>query len=173
MKIEFTKEIFNPVYLPTYTFRGRYLILWGSAGSGKSEWAAQKILLRSLTETPHRFLMLRKVAKSIKGSQYKLFEDIVARWGLGKFFDFKEMHITYLNNKNELIFAGLDDPEKLKSITGITSIWIEEPTELEEDDFKQIDLRMRGNTKYYKQIILTFNPIDDEHWLRKRFFTDK
>jgi phage terminase large subunit len=171
MKIEFTKEIFNDVYLPTYIFKGRYLILWGSAGSGKSEWAAQKILLRSLTETPHRFLMLRKVARSIKGSQYQLFRDIVSRWGLDKFFEFKEMHITYLPNGNELLFAGLDDPEKLKSITRITGTWIEEPTELEEDDFKQIDLRMRGETKNYLQHILTLNPIDDEHWIKHRFFT--
>jgi phage terminase large subunit len=73
-------------------------------------------------------------------------------------------------NGNEVIFLGLDDTEKLKSIHGITSIWIEEATELTEEDFMQVDLRLRGKTQHYKQIILTFNPISALHWIKKRFF---
>jgi PBSX family phage terminase large subunit len=66
--------------------------------------------------------------------------------------------------------VGLDDPEKLKSIADITSIWVEEGTELTQLDFDQLDLRLRGETEYYKQIIITFNPTDERHWLKKRFF---
>lgn len=80
------------------------------------------------------------------------------------------MRFTHLPTGNEILLAGLDDVERLKSIAGITSIWIEEATELNEGDFDQIDLRLRGETENYKQIILSFNPIDESHWLKKRFF---
>jgi len=80
------------------------------------------------------------------------------------------MRITFESSGSEIIFAGLDDVEKLKSISGITGIWIEEASELQESDFNQLDIRLRGVTKYYKQIILSFNPISVTHWLKKRFF---
>ena len=61
----------------------------------------------------------------------------------------------------------MDDVEKLKSIHGITGIWVEETTEITLSDFLQINLRLRGKTENYKQVILTFNPIDANHWLNK------
>ena len=76
-------------------------------------------------------------------------------------------------NGSEILFAGLDDVEKLKSIYNITGIWIEEASELLEGDFNQLDIRLRGKTKYYKQIIITFNPISIMHWLKRRFFDRK
>jgi phage terminase large subunit len=78
------------------------------------------------------------------------------------------MEIIYKPNENSLIPFGLDDVEKLKSITGITGTWGEEPTEIEEDEFKQVDLRMRGETKNYKQHIFSYNPINEDHWLKKK-----
>ena len=80
-----------------------------------------------------------------------------------------DMTITHLNG-SQIIFAGLDDVEKLKSIYNITMMWIEEASEINQADFHQLDLRLRGATKYYKQIIFTFNPVDINHWLKKRFF---
>jgi phage terminase large subunit len=71
---------------------------------------------------------------------------------------------------NEIILYGMDDPEKIKSIAGITGVWCEEATELNEGDFNQLELRVRGETENYKQFILTFNPINEDHWLKKRFF---
>ena len=79
------------------------------------------------------------------------------------------MEITCLNG-NSMIFMGLDDVEKLKSIVGITGVWIEEASELTREDFMQLDLRLRGRTAQYKQIILTFNPISVLNWLKKHFF---
>jgi len=67
----------------------------------------------------------------------------------------------------------MDDQEKLKSIEHITGIWIEEPNEISERDFLQIDLRLRGKTGSYKQLILTFNPISELLWLNKHFFGKK
>ncbi len=180
MEIEFNKEIFNDAYIPAFKFQGRYLHVYGSAGSGKSDWiAGGKILMRAMTEEGHRFLYYRKVAKTIRGSQFQLFKDIIQRWDymgvtanyhLSDLFKINktDMEIIYKPNGNQLISSGLDDVEKLKSIAGITGTWGEEMTEVEEDEFKQIDLRMRGITKNYKQHIFSYNPIDDSHWLKKK-----
>jgi phage terminase large subunit len=179
MEIEFDINILNESYIPAYNFRGRYLHLYGSAGSGKSVFAGQKLLLRTMTELEHRFLYYRKVAKTIRGSQFQLFKDIISRWdSLGLVTNYhlsdlfkinkSDMEIIYKPNENSLIPFGLDDVEKLKSITGITGTWGEEPTEIEEDEFKQVDLRMRGETQNYKQHIFSYNPINEDHWLKKK-----
>lgn len=80
------------------------------------------------------------------------------------------LEIEFHPTQGRLIFLGLDDVEKLKSITGITGVWVEEATELVEQDFHQVNMRLRGKTRYYKQIMLSFNPISAEHWLKRRFF---
>lgn len=80
-----------------------------------------------------------------------------------------DMRIVFRNG-SEIIFAGLDDVEKLKSIYDITGIWIEEASEITEADFNQLDIRLRGKTICYQQIIITFNPISILHWLKRRFF---
>jgi len=92
-------------------------------------------------------------------------------WGLDSIFKINksEMTMTCFNG-SVLLFKGIDDPEKIKSIDGITSIWIEEASELTLEDFTQLDLRLRGITEVAKQIILSFNPVSAEHWLKKRFF---
>ena len=167
------KEILiNDTYLPYVKNKDRYLVLYGSAGSGKSVFAAQKLIIRLATELHHRFLVVRKVANTIRSSAFQLILDVIAEFGIREHFTVNktEMKITYTRNGNEIWFGGLDDVEKLKSIAGITSIWIEEATELTSNDFDQIDLRLRGETLNYKQIILSFNPIDERHWLKKRFF---
>jgi phage terminase large subunit len=95
--------------------------------------------------------------------------------GLSHLFKFNksDLRITYTPHDSEFIFAGLDDVEKLKSIQGITDVWIEEATEISQDDFDQIDLRLRGISDIHKQITMTFNPIDAMHWIKKRFFDQK
>lgn len=135
-------------------------------------FSVQKVLFRILTESDHRFLVVRKVAKTIRNSIFALFKDIITQWGLLPHFDIIESKLVIINNLNgnEILFAGLDDVEKIKSIAGITSILIEEASELKQADFDQLDLRLRGYTKNYKQIILSFNPISVLHWLKKRFF---
>lgn len=176
IKIDLTAlpELTNDIYYPLYKDTSRYLVLYGGAGSGKSVFAAQKILVRMLTEQPHRFLVARKVARTLRFSVFSLFQDMIAQWELTPLFKVNksDMTITCING-NQILFAGLDDPEKLKSIAGITGIWIEEASELEQKDFQQLDLRLRGPTKYYKQIILTFNPISALHWLKKVFLISR
>lgn len=150
----------------------RYLVLYGGAGSGKSEFAGQKILLRVLAENNHRVVLVRKVGRTIRNSQFKLLKDQIIRYGLGDFFHIKdtEMTITCLATNSEIISVGLDDREKIKSLAQPTMIWYEEPTELAEREFRQMSMRLRGQLPYYKQEILSFNPISEHHWLRKEFF---
>lgn len=161
-----------PAFAPALGNTARYLILYGGAGSGKSVFASQKVILRCLAAR-HRFLVIRKVARTIRRSVFAEIKSRLIEFGL--YSDAKinssEMHIT-LPNGSEIMFAGVDDVEKLKSISGVTSIWLEEATELAEDDLAQIDMRLRGETPFYKQILITFNPISHLHWIKKRFFDD-
>lgn len=161
-------------FRPIFSNSNRYVISYGGAGSGKSYSAAQKIVLRLLSEHPHKFLVIRKVACTLKESVFALIKSIIYKLKLTDEFIFNvsPLEIIFARNGNRIIFSGLDDPEKIKSITDITSVWIEEATELTKADIDQIDLRLRGEHKHYFQIIMTFNPIDENHWLRERFFND-
>lgn len=174
-KIDFSRlpEIVNNVYYPLFWDESRYLVLYGSAGSGKSVFITQKILKRVIEETGHKFLVIRKVGKTLRESVFAEFRNTISNWGLFKLFKINktDMTITCLNG-NQIIFAGLDDVEKLKSISGITGIWVEEASEIEQQDLQQLDLRLRGKTNYYKQIILSFNPVSILHWLKTFFFDD-
>ncbi|WP_211749917.1 PBSX family phage terminase large subunit [Paenibacillus sp. Marseille-Q4541] len=167
----------NDTFYPLYTNKDRYLVLMGGGGSGKSVFTAQKIVLRTLTEKKHRILVLRKVAKTLRESVFMELKNAIYRWGLEKLFKIpkgtsSELHISCING-NEILFAGLDDVEKLKSISGITSVWMEEASECSPEDFRQLDIRLRGRTLHYKQMMITFNPIDINHWLKKEFFDIK
>jgi len=165
----------NHIYIPYLNNTARYLILFGSAGSGKSHFTAQKIILRLLTEPKHRFLCIRKVANTLRSSVYQLILDTIHDLGIYNEFDVNktEMRFTHRITHNEILLAGLDDVEKLKSIAGITGVWIEEATELIDSDFDQLDIRLRGETINYKQIILTFNPVNEKNWIKKRFFDNE
>lgn len=166
----------SPAFVPLFKDNSRYQVAWGGAGSGKSHIVARKKLYRLIKETkqPHKFLIVRKVNRTIKRSVFTLFRNIISRWGLYDEFDVNltDLTITYKKNGAQLMFTGMDDPEKLKSIEGVTGIWMEEATEFTQEDFEQLDLRLRGETAYQKQIILTLNPISEQHWIKRVFFDD-
>ncbi len=165
------RDTTNETFFPLYTDEHRYLVLMGGGGSGKSIFAGRKILERVTSESGHRILVCRKVARTIRESCYRqLLGQLEAHYqGVKYKVNKSDMTITFANG-SEILFAGLDDVEKLKSIYGITSIWIEEASELLEGDFNQLDIRLRDKTLFYQQIIITFNPISIMHWLKKRFF---
>lgn len=166
----------SPAFVPAFVDQSRYQVLWGGAGSGKSHVVARKVLYRLLKESDvkHNFLVIRKVDRTIKRSVFTLIRNIISRWGLNSEFDINltDKTIIYKPTGSQIMFSGLDDVEKLKSIEGVTSIWCEEATELAQEDFEQLDLRLRGNHGCLKQIILTLNPISEQHWIKKIFFDD-
>lgn len=166
----------SPAFVPAFVDQSRYQVLWGGAGSGKSHIVGRKLLYRMLKESDvqHKFLIVRKVNRTLKRSVFTLFRNLVSKWGLSSEFTVNntDLTITYNLNGSQLMFTGMDDPEKLKSIEGVTGIWMEEATEFTQEDFEQLDLRLRGVTKYVKQIILTLNPISEQHWIKRVFFDD-
>ena len=152
------------------SFTGRYLFYFGGAGSGKSVDGMQQCVKDILTQhdANHKMLFIRKVGRTIQDSIWTETKQIISNWGLTSLFSFNkvEKSIKYSVNGNEIIMKGLDDPEKIKSISGITRILAEEATELTEMDFMQLDLRLRGKSPYPLQFYVMFNPVDKDHWIR-------
>lgn len=165
------KSTNNDTFLTLFFDESRYLVMKGGGGSGKSIFAGRKVLERSTSEPGHRWLVCRKVAKTIRESCFAQLCGQVAEFypDSGYQINKSDMKITFRNG-SQILFAGLDDVEKLKSIYDITGIWIEEASELEEKDFNQLDIRLRTDFDQYLQMIITFNPISVTHWLKKRFF---
>ena len=165
----------NPIYKPIiFNDTNRYLVVKGSAASGKSRAIAQKLIIRMLGETGHRFLVTRKVKDTLKNSVYQELVTVINDLGVSHLFTCITSPLEIrCRNKNKIIFIGADDPEKMKSLSGITGIWLEEASDFEPNDFDQLDLRLRGTTNHYQQICLSFNPISEQHWLKARFFDVK
>ena len=173
--ISISSRVFNKAFKPYLNNDKRYLVFYGGAGSGKSFFIVERYLYKLLTRKRFNLLVVRKTGKSNRDSTFALFKQVIRKWKLSKYFKINEsdLRIKCLLNNHEIVFAGLDDVEKLKSITfsdgELTDVWIEEASEILESDFNQLDVRLRGKgTK--KQITISFNPIDINHWLKKRFF---
>jgi len=172
-----------PIYYPAFKYKGRFLVLYGGSGSGKSYFAADKIIVRALKEDKHNILCVRDTGKSVTKSQFPLLEGEIKRWGLYDHFTVNRSmgneRIICKPNGNQIIFSGLDDVEKLKSIYDISSIWIEEANEVQPEDFRELNRRLRGyqgknrdGSPKYMQIILSFNPVSELSWLKTRFFDE-
>ena len=152
INVNITKNVFNDVYLPYLNNQDRILIIYGGAGSGKSVFATQRYVYRLLKEDNLNLIVARKTARTNRDSTFTLFKQIISKWRLNDFFKINasDMRLRCING-NCVIFIGLDDVEKIKSITGETSeisdIWVEEASEITYDDFKQLNIRLRGGSK--------------------------
>lgn len=161
----------SPAYKKAYQSRDRYRILYGGAGSGKSHYMAQETLINMIENKDYSYLVVRKTSKSIRISVFRLLVEMINEYDMQNLFKINktEMSIMCVSGAS-LITSGLDDVEKLKSVANVNRIWIEEASEVTERDFSQLDLRMRGTSRVGYQMTLTFNPISELHWLKKRFF---
>ena len=147
-------------------------VYYGGAGSGKSYGACQKVLLKAMNRR-RKVLVVRKVGATLRDSVFQLFVDLLSDVGLLRACEISkaDMRIA-LPNGSLLLFKGLDDREKIKSITGITDMVLEEATELSEDDFSQLRLRLRP-PEPDPQIYLMFNPVSKANWVYGYFFARK
>lgn len=176
MAIKPLPKLYNDAYYRRLKDNTRGQIYFGGASSGKSYFIAQRIVLDTLNG--RNTLVLRNVARTLRGSCWN--EVIKAINALKPVLrdcfhvSKSEMLITAVNNGAQILFAGLDDVEKIKSITPangvLTDIWIEEATETSYDDFKQLEKRLRGESRHPKRITLSFNPVYKEHWIYGQFF---
>jgi len=149
--------------------QSRLALLKGGAGSGKSVACAQKGIYRCFVEPGHTWLVARKVGASLKDSCYREIIYLLHEYKLAQFCEIREREIRIPATGARILFKGLDDAEKIKSIARVTFIWAEETTELQADDLDQLSLRMRGK-KYYPQIMCSFNPISVRHWLKLQYY---
>lgn len=173
MKIRVHKNIFLPAYLnDLQDYSKRILVLYGGAGSGKSYYAAQKLVFKCLRDK-RKVLVLRKVNKTTKNSTFSLLLDVLSQFNILDKCRVNRTDFTIiLPNGSVFLCMGLDDPEKIKSITGLTDAWLEEATEFSLDDFSQVNLRIRDPIALNQQIILSFNPVSKANWCYIHFFAD-
>lgn len=172
INLSIDKSVFNDAYYPHLTdYKNRYEVYYGGAGSGKSVFICQKLLFKAC-RYKRKILIIRKYGTTLKDSVFQLFLDMLKKWQL---YDYCKVNLSNytitLPNDSLFLFKGLDDSEKIKSITDITDIWCEEATELTEDDFTQLDLRLRALVDGL-QLIVSFNPVSKANWVFKRWFSD-
>lgn len=169
--IIFNKFLFNPNYWhllkelqdPTR----RFIIAYGGSSSAKSYSMAQVIcVFCCLTECTDT-MVFRKVSATIKKSIYKDFETIIKDFKLEAYFTLQDFKIKCYNG-SVIDFGGVDDPEKIKGISNYKRVLLEELSEFDYADFKQVRKRLRG--RIGQQILCTFNPIDVDHWIKTELF---
>ena len=173
MKINIHKNIFNKVYLPYLEdYSTRFIVFYGGAGSGKSHFIAQRLVYKSL-KSVRKVLVLRKVNRTTKTSTFQLLLDTLKQFGILSYCSINRTDFTIvLPNGSQFLCMGLDDPEKLKSITGLTDAWMEEATEFSLDDFSQVNLRIRDPQAKDQELILSLNPVSKANWVFLQFFAE-
>lgn len=179
-----TNEIFLPDvvgkgYGTYWNYKGRYRVCKGSRASKKSTTTAMNLIYRIMEYPKSNALVVRKTYRTLLDSCYAQLKWAVNRLGVKDYFDFKlsPLEIIYKPTGQKILFRGLDDPLKVTSVTvdvgSLCFLWIEEAYEImSESDFDMLDESIRGEVPkgHFKQITLTFNPWNERHWIKERFF---
>jgi phage terminase large subunit len=175
--VKISKRVFNKVYVPHLDNFARIQIFYGGSSSGKSVFLAQRAVW-DILKGGRNYLITRAVAKTIKRSVFQEVKKVIKKWKLQAEFKFNESDLTITcKNEYQILFAGLDDVEKLKSITPakgeITDVWLEEATEAQKDDVKQLLKRQRGGSEDTpKRLTISYNPILQTHWIYEEYFAN-
>lgn len=174
-EIEIDTAVFNQVYLPHLTNYSRTQIFYGGSSSGKSVFLAQRCVM-DVMNGGRNYLICRQVARTIKLSVFAQICRTISEWGVGQLFNInKSDFLITCANGYQITFVGLDDVEKIKSITPArgawTDVWIEEATETEYNSVRQLYKRQRGgDDRIPKRMVLSFNPILQSHWICQEYF---
>lgn len=174
-------EVIGKGYGAFWRFRGRYRVVKGSRASKKSKTTALNLITRMMQYPQANTLVVRKVFRTLKDSCFTELKWAIHRLGVDAWWGIREspLEMTYLPTGQKIYFRGLDDPLKVTSITVengyLCWCWIEEAYEImDERAFDMLDESIRGGipmeTGLFKQITLTFNPWNEKHWLKARFF---
>ena len=174
INVSISKKVFNDKYLPYLDNEDRYLLFYGGGSSGKSFFIVQRYV-KKLMQQKMNLLVVRQTGNTNRDSTFALFKQVISQWNVSSLFDITDLRIK-CHNGNEVIFRGLDDTEKIKSTTfengELTDIWVEEATECFEEDINQLKVRLRGG-KSKKQMVLSFNPVNVNHWIKRHFIDSK
>ncbi|USI45388.1 PBSX family phage terminase large subunit [Leuconostoc mesenteroides] len=173
-------KMVSSAYAPLFNTKHRYIVYKGSRGSGKSEAEATKVIYDIVTKSYINWLVLRRYANTNRQSTFTLLQKVANRMGVGNLFQFNSSlpEITYKPTGQKILFRGADKPLSITSISvetgNLCRLWVEEAYQLEsEEAFDTVDESMRGiidNPNGFYQTVLTFNPWNERHWLKKRFF---
>ncbi len=172
-------KIVGAGYKDFWQFKGRYRVVKGSRASKKSKTTAINFIHNLMKYPDSNLLVVRKVFRTLKDSCFTDLKWAINRLKVKDYWEIKEspLEMTYKPTGQKILFRGLDDPMKITSITVETGVlcwcWIEEAYEItKEKDFDMLNESIRGEVpeNLYKQITLTFNPWNQGHWLKKRFF---
>ncbi|WP_339187494.1 PBSX family phage terminase large subunit [Bacillus sp. FSL M8-0025] len=173
------KEIVGGGYKTFWNYEGRYRVVKGGRGSKKSTTTALNIIYRMMQFPQANTLVVRKVFKDHKDSTYAQLKWAIRRLKVEHLWEWTKspLEIRYKPTGQKILFRGLDDPMSVTSITVdvgyLCWAWFEEAYQiLNEDDFNKVDMSIRGELPpgYFKQITLSFNPWNEKHWLKRRFF---
>lgn len=167
INLKLKKSLFVPLYYPLLLdYNARWEIYMGSAGSAKSYFITQKLIVRACNESI-KILVCRRYGSTIRNTCFSLFKEILSKWQLLPYVKIREtdFNIKFANG-SEIIFMGLDEETKLLSLNGIGTIFIEEAFEVPKPIVEQLNLRMRSKTQN-QQIIMAFNPISSSSWLKE------
>lgn len=161
-------ELFTPLFHQLCDTTSRFVLNYGGTAAGKSFSAAQKEVLIAAKQ-PIKTLVIRKVGNTLRDSVIPSFRNRINELGLADQYIYNKSDrvLRHKETGAEIVFRGLDDPDKLKSFEGLTRILVEEAAEIEFKDFTELNRRVRGVPDI--QITLTFNPIHEEHWIKKHF----
>lgn len=174
IKIKNPSRVFNKHIYDKLTDYSTFTeIHYGGASSGKSHGVIQKVVFKSLQawKYPRKVLFLRKVGSSVYDSIFEDVKQCLEAWGLlGACKVNNSAYRIELPNGAQFIFKGLDNPEKIKSIKGISDVVMEEASEFTLDDYTQLTLRLRDKKHPNKQIYLMFNPVSKVNWVYNAFF---
>jgi phage terminase large subunit len=165
INLTLSKKLFVPKFYPLlFDYSNRWECYMGSAGSAKSYFITQKLIIRALNEKI-KILVCRRYGTTLRNTCFSLFKDILAKWKLTEYVKIRETDFTIrFPNGSEIIFMGLDEETKLLSLNNIGAIFIEEAYEVPKPIVEQLNLRLRGNTEN-QQILMAWNPINRNHWL--------
>lgn len=178
MKIDLVSVV-GRGYGEYWNCKKRYRVCKGGRASKKSKTTALNFIVRIMQYPNANLLVVRRVFRTIKDSCFSELKWAMNRLGVAKYWDVKEspLEMTYIPTGQKIFFRGLDDPIKITSITvehGVLCwLWVEEAFELSsEDDFDMLDESIRGAMPegLFKQVTITFNPWNERHWLKRRFF---
>ena len=179
------KKLVGKHYTRFWNFKGRYRVVKGSRASKKSKTTALNFISRLMEYPQANLLVIRKVEKTLRDSCCADLIWAIHKLGVEDLWDFptkptSKLEITYKPTGQKILFRGLDDPLKVTSVSvekGVLCwMWIEEAYEImKESDFDMLDESIRGEVPegLFKQVTLTFNPWNEKHWLKKRFFDVK
>jgi len=175
-RVVIPEDTFNDVYYPHLNNMARTQIFYGGSSSGKSVFLAQRAVYDILAGG-RNYLICRAVGRTLRNSVFNEVRKVIADWGLQELFTTNKTDLVITcENGYQILFIGLDDVEKVKSITPLqgvfTDLWVEESTEVDRATVKQLYKRQRGgDPKIPKRLTMSFNPIMQSHWIYEEYFS--